>query len=62
LNNNMTFVSTMTAKSPHFPHFRAVSRTATGLRLILDCSASKGLQSCNNDILYIIVIAEMAWF
>ena len=52
----------MTAKYPLSLHFRAVSRTTTGPRSMFDCSTSKGLQSCNNHITYIIVIEEMTWF
>ena len=46
----------MTPKSPLSPHFRSDTYTATRLRFIPDCSAQKGLQSYNNNILNCIVV------
>ena len=52
-------VSTMTQKSPLSPHFRGDACTATRIRFIPDCSALKGLQPYNNNILNGIVIERM---
>ena len=49
----------MTFKSPLSPHLRSGTCSATRLRSIPDCSASKGLQSYNNNILNGIVIERM---
>ena len=49
----------MTLKSPHSPHFRGGTCSATRLRSIPNCSASKGLQSYNNNILNFIIIEQM---
>ena len=57
-SKNNQKVSTITAKSPLFPYFRDVLCIATGLRLIPDCSALKGLQSCNNNVVYAIVVEQ----
>ena len=51
----------MTSKSPLSPHFRGVSCTATILRSVPDCSASKGLKFYNNHIEYGIVIDQIEW-
>ena len=52
-------VITMTTKYPLSLHFQAILCTATGLRLTLNCSASKGLQFCKNRISSVIAIEEM---
>ena len=59
--NNNKKVNIMTSQSPLSPHFRAVSRTINGLCSIHDFSSSKGLQSYNNHIAYVIVIEQMVW-
>ena len=50
----------MTLKSPHSPHFRGGTCSPIRLRSLADCSASKGLQSYNNNILNGIVIERMS--
>ena len=58
-SHNTQKVSTITSKSPLSSHFRAVSRMATIIRLILNYSASEELQLCTNLIVYNIVIVKL---
>ena len=52
----------MISKSPLNPHLPDNSCTANGLRSVPDCSALKGLQSCNNNIAYVYVIEQIVCF